>query len=63
MQSERANRPAWQHHVKFSTDWRAARSGFTSLPLEKREMVVHTTKPFAFHPIRQVEREYLTNGM
>ena len=28
-------------HGKFSTDWRAARSEFASLPLEKRVMVVH----------------------
>ena len=41
---------------KFSTDWRAARSDFASLPLEKRVMVVHTTKPFAFRRTRQVER-------
>ena len=43
-------------HGKFSTDWRAARSDFASLPLEKRVMVVHTTKPFAFRQIRQAER-------
>ena len=43
-------------HGKFSTDWRAARSEFASLPLENRVMVVHTTKRFAFRPIRQVER-------
>ena len=43
-------------HGKFSTDWRAARSDFASLPLEKRVMVVHTTKSFAFRQIRQVER-------
>ena len=42
-------------HGKFSTDWRAARSDFASLPLEKRVMVVHTTKPFAFRQIGQVE--------
>ena len=41
---------------KFSTDWRAARSRFASLPSEKLVMVVHTTKPFAFRLIRQVER-------
>ena len=40
-------------HGKFSTDWRAARSDFASLPLEKRVMVVHTTKPFAFRGILQ----------
>ena len=43
-------------HGKFSTDWRAAQSEFTSLPLEKQGMVVHSTKPFAFRLIRQVER-------
>ena len=43
-------------HGKISTDWRAARSDFASLLLEKRVMVVHSTKPFAFHQIRQVER-------
>ena len=42
-------------HGKFSTDWRVARSDFPSLPLEKRVMGVHTTKPFAFRQIRQVE--------
>ena len=43
-------------HGNFSTDWRAARSDFALLPLEKRVMVVHTTKPFAFRQIGQVER-------
>ena len=37
-------------------DWRVARSGFALLPLEKRMMVVSTTKPFKFRLIRQVER-------
>ena len=46
-------------HGKFSTDWRAARSDFASMPLEKRVMVVHTTKPFAFRQNAQ----YLTNRM
>ena len=43
-------------HGKFSTDWRAAQSRFALLPSEKRVMVIHTIKPFTFHPIRQVER-------
>ena len=43
-------------HGKFTTDWRAARSRFTSLPSGKRVMVDYTTKSFAFRPIRQVER-------
>ena len=33
----------------------AAQSKFASLLLEKRGMVVHTTKPVAFRLIRQVE--------
>ena len=43
-------------HGRFLTDWSAARSEFASLPLEKLGMVVHTTQPFAFRLIRQVER-------
>ena len=55
LQSERATGQLGSIHGKFSTDWRAARSEFASLPLEKRVMVVHTTQLSAFRLIRQVE--------